>query len=346
MSKRKRLLFAAISLTVYLALLVVMVLIERRASDGTIKSLLDAVWYSIVTFSTVGYGDIYPVSLWGKIIGLVFIFVSVGFLGVIIGEITNSFRKRFEKRRFGLMGTDFKDHIIVIGWDAFCKDVITQLINADNRAAVLTDKKDDIDKINQHFKPKQVFACFSDIKNYDSLKLLNIQKAKSIFINNGEDADKLIAILNIKKKYPDISIVVLLDNTELKDTFISAGVTFVLSKNEITSKILASHIFEPAVAGFIKDLITSTDNQNEYDLQQYRVNENNPFLDTKFGVMFGELKDSHNIVAIGLNKHDGRGLIKIPSNEEIIELGDDVIVIANGVTEKIIKKLFKTSEGI
>ncbi|MBT3320071.1 MAG: hypothetical protein HN948_08625 [Clostridia bacterium] len=346
MSKKRRLSFVAISLIVYIVLIVVMVLIERKASGGTIKSLLDAIWYSIVTVSTVGYGDIYPVSLWGKIIGLVFIFISVGFLGVIIGEFTNSFRKRFEKRRFGLMGTDFKNHIIVIGWDAFSADVVRQIVKADNRAAVLVDSKDDIDKIYQNFKPKQVFACFSDIKNYESLKLLNIEKAKSVFINNGEDADKLIGILNIKRSYPDISIVVLLDNTELKDTFLSAGVTFVLSKNEIASKILANYIFEPAVADFTKDLITSTDDSSEYDLQQYKVGADNPFLDAKYGVMFGELKDNYNIVAIGLNKHDERGLIKVPQNEEIIELGDDVIVIANGVTEKIIKKLFKVSEGV
>ena len=244
------------------------------------------------------------------------------------------------------MGTDFKNHIIVIGWDAFSADVVRQIVKADNRAAVLVDSKDDIDKIYQNFKPKQVFACFSDIKNYESLKLLNIEKAKSVFINNGEDADKLIGILNIKRSYPDISIVVLLDNTELKDPFLSAGVTFVLSKNEIASKILANYIFEPAVADFTKDLITSTDDSSEYDLQQYKVGADNPFLDAKYGVMFGELKDNYNIVAIGLNKHDERGLIKVPQNEEIIELGDDVIVIANGVTEKIIKKLFKVSEGV
>ena len=101
MNKKKRFLFVAVNLIVYLVLLGVMVLIERKASGGTIKSLIDAVWYSIVTFSTVGYGDIYPVSLWGKIIGLVFIFVSVGFLGVIIGGMTNSFRKRFEKGDLG-----------------------------------------------------------------------------------------------------------------------------------------------------------------------------------------------------------------------------------------------------
>ncbi len=68
MSKKRRLSFVAISLIVYIVLIVVMVLIERKAAGGTIKSLLDAIWYSIVTVSTVGYGDIYPVSLWGKII--------------------------------------------------------------------------------------------------------------------------------------------------------------------------------------------------------------------------------------------------------------------------------------
>lgn len=346
MKKKKIIVAVIVSLAIYLSLLSILVLVESQTKNSSIKTYFDAVWFSLVTFSTVGYGDIYPISILGKIIGFAFILFSIGFLGVVIGQIANIFNKRSEKRRLGLMGTDFTNHVIIIGWDAFSADVATQLINADKKVAVVTNDKDDIDTINQYFSAKDIFVCFSETNKFAALKLLNIEKASAIFLNNGSDSDKLVSILNIKREYSDIKIVVILDNTELKETFISAGVTYVLSKNEIASKLLASYIFEPAVASFTKELITSTRDEKNYDIQQYRVNENNKYKGSDYGSMFLELKEKYNIIAIGLNKGDKRGLIKAPVNDEKVELGDDVIVIANGITEKVMQNVFKVHEGI
>ncbi len=344
----KFVLILAIILVVYILLLVFLLLCERINPQGSIKTLFDAFWYSLVTFSTVGYGDYYPTSMLGKIVGILFIILSVVFLGAVIGRITSTFQNSFQKRRLGHMGTGFKNHVIIIGWDSFSSDVATQLIKADKKVAVITQNKDEIDIIYQNFSPKEMFACFSDIKNYEALKLVNASRAKSVFLNNGGDSDKLISIINIRKLYPNIEFVVILDNAELKETFVSAGVTYVLSKNEIASKMLASYIFEPAVADFTSDLISSTDSEEEYDIQQYKVCEDNPYINSRYGEMFFELKNKHNIISIGLNKISDkkRGLIKAPDDNEIIEKGDDVIVIANGASEKIMQKIFKVSEGI
>lgn len=343
--KKKRILhILAIGIPVYLLLLCILVIAENP-EEGTIHSFFDAFWYSIVTISTVGYGDLFPISLVGKIIAFIFIVFSIGMLGLIIGQITNMFRKHSEKRRLGLMGTDFSNHIIIIGWDAFAEDVAIQLINSDKKVAVMTCNKDDIDLIPQNFNPKQLFVCFSDLKNYDSLNLLNIQKANVVFLNSGSDSDKLISIINIRKIYPQVEFVVILENSDLKDTFVNAGVTYVLSKNEIASKLVASYIFEPAVADYTKDLITSTNNESEYDIQQYKINDTNPYKGSAYGDMFIDLKNKYNIIAIGLNKSCTSRLLKVPSDHETVEYGDDVIVIANGATEIIMQKLFKVTEG-
>ncbi len=112
--------------------------------------------------------------------------------------------------------------------------------------------------------------------------------------------------------------------------------------------MLASYIFEPAVADFTQDLISSTDSETEYDIQQYRICDENPFVNAKYGDMFNELKQKYNIISIGLNKTSKNkvSLIKAPVDNEVVEEGDDVIVIANGLTEKIMKNLFKVNEGI
>jgi len=69
----------------YLAVLILLTLAERSAPDATIRTFADALWYSLVTLSTVGYGDLYPVTTPGRILGVVFILLSLGLLTFLIG---------------------------------------------------------------------------------------------------------------------------------------------------------------------------------------------------------------------------------------------------------------------
>ena len=341
-------LYIASGAALYFFLLMLLVSFEQNAPGSSIKDFLDALWYSLVTISTVGYGDYTPVTTGGRIIGIVFILFAIAALGLIIGEMTNSFQRLSEKRRLGMLGTDFENHTIILGWDNFSENVVIQLLNADKKVAIMTDVRDHVDLIYQEFGSKDVFVCFTDLKNYSSMKLVNLDKAKTVFLNNGSDSDKLISILNIKKLCPTVGYVVILDDFNLRETFINAGVTYVLSKNEIASRLVASYIFEPAVAEYTKDLITSTNNELEYDVQQYKVLKSNPFANREYGFAFRELRENHGIVPIGLQKNSGERteLIKLPPDNETIEEGDYLIVIANGATEKKMQGIFGVEEGV
>ncbi len=332
----------------YFILIAMLVSFERDASGSSIKNFIDAIWYSLVTISTVGYGDYTPVSTGGRVIGIVFILFAIAALGLIIGEMTNSFQRMSEKRRLGMLGTSFENHTIILGWDSFSENVVIQLQNADKKVAIMTDVKDHVDLIYQEFGSKDVFVCFADLKNYSAMNLVNLNEAKTVFLNNGTDTDKLISILNIKKVCPSVGYVVILDDFNLRETFINAGVTYVLSKNEIASRLVASYIFEPAVAEYTKDLITSTNNVHEYDVQQYQVLKNNQYAGKEYGYVFMDLKEKHGVLAIGLQKNSnaGRELLKLPDDGEMIEAGDYLIVIANGATEKKMQTVFGVNEGI
>lgn len=68
----------------YLAVLGLLTLAERSHPDASIQTFTDALWYSLVTISTVGYGDLYPVTPVGRILGVVFILLSIGLLAFLI----------------------------------------------------------------------------------------------------------------------------------------------------------------------------------------------------------------------------------------------------------------------
>ena len=85
----RRILLSLIALAVYLVLLVLLVVSESSATDASITTFSDAIWYSIITISTVGYGDLYPVTLLGKLIGVLFVILSVGALAFVVGAMVS-----------------------------------------------------------------------------------------------------------------------------------------------------------------------------------------------------------------------------------------------------------------
>ena len=93
---------------IYVSLLLILMTAESTApkeDEASISSFFDAFWYSIVTLTTVGYGDYYPVITTGKWIGIILVLASMGMLGILIGSLTTYVQGNFEKRRLGFMGT-------------------------------------------------------------------------------------------------------------------------------------------------------------------------------------------------------------------------------------------------
>lgn len=69
----------------------VMLILERNAPGANIRTASDALWYVIVTMSTVGYGDQYPVSNAGREMGTFIIVIGVGIFGTLTGYLANLF---------------------------------------------------------------------------------------------------------------------------------------------------------------------------------------------------------------------------------------------------------------
>lgn len=332
----------------YILLLEVLIFAESDHEGTSIESIGDAIWYSVVTLSTVGYGDITPVSVTGKVIGLIFVLGSVGILSALIGKVTDSITDIRERRSMGYNGTDMKNHVVIIGWDSFAKSIADILLQANRQVAIITDKKEDISFINEEFQSNKVFTLHSAFDNISFFKKANVQDSFMVFVNLSNDTDKLVAILNLRQAYPDPQYLVTLDQTNLSATFKAAGVSYVLSKNEIASKLIASYIFEPHVAHFNIDLLAMAKSEDDYDIQEYLVNEANFYINKSFGDAFFDIKKRYNVLLIGLSKlqpDNTYKIIKLPDDNTPIELGDYMIFLLDGRAAKKISQLFGVSEG-
>ena len=92
--KGKKLLLAAAAAALYALLLVLLTAVEKASPEANILSVPMALWYSLTTLTTVGYGDLYPVTAAGRTIGVVFQLMSVGLLTVLIGAFVSLLRGR------------------------------------------------------------------------------------------------------------------------------------------------------------------------------------------------------------------------------------------------------------
>lgn len=72
--------------------------VESQVPNSKIKTLLDALWWCVATVTTVGYGDIVPVSNIGRIVALFYMFFGISMIAILMSVITNTFyKRRFEK---------------------------------------------------------------------------------------------------------------------------------------------------------------------------------------------------------------------------------------------------------
>jgi len=89
-----------ISIVVFEFAIVFILDFEEGAPGSNIHSISDAVWWAFVTVATVGYGDKYPVTIPGRIVGILLMAVGIALFTVIIGSLAEWFQKRQPVRPF------------------------------------------------------------------------------------------------------------------------------------------------------------------------------------------------------------------------------------------------------
>ncbi|MCH1918315.1 ion transporter [Shewanella sp. A3A] len=93
---------------------VLMLLVENGVPGANIKSAEDAIWWSLVTISTVGYGDFYPVTTVGHVIGGVVIICGVSFFGVISGYMASIFVAPDEQEQLASQRKEMREEMDVV----------------------------------------------------------------------------------------------------------------------------------------------------------------------------------------------------------------------------------------
>ena len=326
---------------------------ESFGSSQSDIGLFQAAWYVFLNptgLGNAGITKLFPATLPGKLIGVIFAISGLSLIGLFVGKVTDMFNEYREHRKLGYYGTDFEDHVLIIGWDRFSERIVRQLILSGVKVAVITDVKDEVDLIYEKFDDENVFVLYSDYEKYDRLTLANIDTAQQVFLNRRADTDTLITLLNFHNHFEDhdLKYVVRVKNDDLLEAFEIEDIRVeAVSTFDVASALIASHIFEPDVATFGKDLIASAADADDYEIQQFLVTDENPWAGSSFEEMYWALYETHRILPIGLGKREDntRRLVELPSDDVPVESGDYVIMIVSGESAASAEDVFGVEEG-
>jgi voltage-gated potassium channel len=90
--------------------------VEDSGQSSNIRSLWDSIWWAFVTSSTVGYGDFYPKTVVGRVMGILLMFFGMTLFGIITGNIASVLVEKQMKEGRGLNELSLKNHFIICGW--------------------------------------------------------------------------------------------------------------------------------------------------------------------------------------------------------------------------------------
>ncbi len=238
---------------------------------GGTWSLFDCLYMTVITITTVGYGEIIDlagsklgrafsmvVMVWGYV--LLVYFVSVLSKLLVTGEIKKFIRKNKVKK----MVKSFKNHYIVCGFGEMGRNVAKEIF-ATYRPMVIIDQKPDIDKIVTKFFDSEVATITGNASDEEVLIEAGIQKAAGIILTLSEDKDNLFVLVTAKSINPDIFIATKVVHDQNMSKLIKAGASKVVSPAHIGGMRLASEVLRPTVTTFLDKMLRNKEKNLRVD---------------------------------------------------------------------------------
>jgi len=96
-------------------------------SRDTVPGLFEAFWWSMVTMTTVGYGDIVPATTAGKVVGIMVMASGIGLVSTLTGNLASLLVERKAQKRKGLLEVKISGHVIILGWNSSVPGLVRAL---------------------------------------------------------------------------------------------------------------------------------------------------------------------------------------------------------------------------
>jgi voltage-gated potassium channel len=293
--------------------------------------VLDALYQTVTTVSTVGFREVQPLSTGGRLFTMALIFVGVGTAlytftlvleAVVEGQVQEVLGRKRMEREIGRMS----DHVIVCGFGRVGRNLAQYVSNAGDDVVVI---ENDPDRAMAADAAGHVVR--GDATSDEVLREAGIDRARVLVTALNTDADNLFVTLTARSLREDLFIVARarVESSEAKLT--QAGADRVVNPQGIGGARMAAFVLQPHVAEFLD--VVMHDGRLEFRLEEVPVPEGSPLAGKS--LRDTHIRDSTGALVLALRETDGEFTTN-PPPETTLSAGQILIAIG---TEAQLKAL-------
>jgi|SRR2546423_5327833 len=301
-------------------------------------SLIDSLYMTVETVTTVGYGDVPPRSVGGRIFAIIFMFVGVGTVAYVLSStvqriVQSELIATFGARRRYREMSKLRNHYIICGAGRVGSHIIRDLERASAHFIVI---EKDAERV-AHLADRRVHVLVGDATLEETLREAGVERARGLAACLPDDADNVYVVLTARDLNPNLHIVARAAEEQAEAKLIRAGANRVVAPIIMGGRRMAVAMMKPAVDDFM-DSITA-DNL-DLNFEQVEVEASSHLVGRPLRAT--PIRSELDVVIVSIRLRNGLRLFN-PNAETVIEEGD--LLIAIGRTDALVR-LGKLARGI
>jgi len=230
----------------------------RDSYDGEV-SFLDVIYFTMISITTTGYGDVVPVADHTRMFdALVVTPIRVFFVLIFIGTAyTFVFRRTWERWQMARVQKTLRDHIVVAGFGTSGSEAVDELIARGANAANIVV----IDCDDEALTRAEDLGCAilqADATRDKTLLAVHVDRARAMVVSAGSDDTSILITLTARHLAPDLTISVAVRNEDNELLARQAGATTVINPVSFAGLLLAGSTHGAHIADYIADLASSS----------------------------------------------------------------------------------------
>ena len=229
---------------------------EEKANDN-INSLFDALYWALITISTVGYGDISPLSTEGRVVSMLVILSGIAMISFVTSVIVSSFSEKLDELKENRLIEEInknEDFMIICGYGQMARMFLKNYAHEyGNRYIVIEENKEKVEEATK----EGYRAIHEDASRHDVISKFNVEYANiTLLALTGSDIANIYIILNAKALSKNIKIITRATDDGIAKKCILAGADHVVRPNIVANKMLLTAITQPVMYHAIYAILT------------------------------------------------------------------------------------------
>lgn len=303
-------------------------------------SFLDALYMTVITITTVGYGEIHQLSKEGRIFTVFLILSGFGGMGYVLGSIAQTFiagqiRMALGRRKLEKKVKRLKNHYVLCGYGRI-GSFIAREFAVENVPFVVVEK--DTERIKLLDEDGFIYVE-GDATNDEILISAGVERARCLVAATGSDADNLYITLSTRALNPSIYILGRAAEEAAERKLLSAGANRVVSPYRIGAARMLNAVLRPNIVEFV-DLVVERKHL-ELQLEEITVEDASRFKGKP--LRESGIRRELGLIVVAIKKAGG-DMIFNPSSETLIEKGDCLIVLGEKKHLGMLGKLVRSAE--